>query len=97
MLLSGTCFSKDLYTNRRGYVIQALENGALGYICPKWSLTADDCYSGKFVYFDFNDNFVDNQLFHLPKNLYLQENGIYRYTNKDNVIKTVRKVQLISK
>ena len=100
LLLSNICFARDIngvIKNKRGYVIQALDNGALGYICPKWALDSSDCMSGQFVYFDFNFDFVDNQRFTLPKNYYLYANGVYKYTNKDNIRKTVRKVNLISK
>ena len=99
LLLSNMCFAKDygVIKNKRGLVIQALDSGALGYICPKWALDSSDCWSGQFVYFDFNYDFVDNQRFTLPKDYYLYADGVYKYTNKDNIPKTVRKVGLISK
>ena len=100
MLISNICFARDLngvVKNKRGLVFQALDGGALGYVCPKWALNNDDCKCGQFVYFDFNFDFVDNQRFTLPKNYYFYAEGVYKYTNKDNVMKTVRKVNLISR
>lgn len=98
-ILSNACFAKDfgVIKNKRGLVFQALNDGALGYICPKWALCNDDCKAGQFVYFDFNYDFVDNQRFTLPKNYYFYADGVYKYTNKENTVKTVRKVSLISK
>ena len=60
-------------------------------------LDEEDCKTGQFVYFDFNLDFVDNQMFTLPKNYYFYAEGVYKYENKNNDIKTVRKVSLISK
>ena len=99
LLLSNMCFAKDygVIKNKRGLVFQALDSGALGYICPKWALGDDDCKAGQFVYFDFNYDFVDNQRFTLPKNYYFYADGVYKYTNKKDDIRTVRKVSLISK
>ncbi|MBR6298211.1 MAG: hypothetical protein IKR34_03100 [Candidatus Gastranaerophilales bacterium] len=99
LLLSNICFAKDsgVIKNKRGLILQALDDGALGYICPKWALDNDDCSCGQFVYFDFNYDFVDNQKFILPKNYYFYADGVYKYTNKDNIVKTVRKIKLISK
>ena len=54
-------------------------------------------YESGFVYFNFNYDFVDNQRFTLPKNYYFYADGVYKYTNKENTVKTVRKVSLISK
>ncbi|MBR5304990.1 MAG: hypothetical protein IKU37_09220 [Candidatus Gastranaerophilales bacterium] len=99
-LFSNCCFARNnngIIKNRRGLVVQALDNGALGYICPRWALCSDDCRSGQFVYFNFNDDFVDNQRFTIPKDYCLFANGVYKYTNKDNVYKTVRKVDLFYK
>ena len=96
ILLVNYCFASDgIIKNKRGLVFQALDEGALGYICPRWSLDSSDCKSGQFVYFDFNYDFVDNQIFSIPDNYYFYANGIYRYTNKDNVYKTVRKISII--
>ena len=99
LFISNICLAKDngSIKNKRCLITQALDNGALGYICPKWALDNDECYYGQFVYFDFNFDFVDNQRFNIPKNYYLYSDGIYKYMNKDNIIKTVRKVSLISK
>ena len=98
LLLVNICFAQDfgVIKNKRGLVFQALNNGALGYICPKWALDKEDCRNGQFVYFDFNYDFVDNQKFTLPKNYYFYADGVYKYTNKENIIRTVRKIHLIS-
>ena len=100
MLLSNLCFARtdsDAISNKRGLVIQALEDGALGYICPKWALGEDDCRSGQFVYFNFNHDFVDNQMFKIPRNYYFYADGVYKYINRENNSRTVRKVDLYSK
>ncbi len=99
LLLSNVCFAKDLngvIKNKRGLVFQALNNGALGYICPKWALSNEDCRSGQIVYFDFNFDFVDGQRFKLPKGYYFYGEGVYKYTTMKDVQKTVRKIHLIS-
>lgn len=100
ILLSNICFaqtSNGYISNRRGLIMQALDNGALGYICPKWALDDSDCSSGQFVYFNFNNDFVDNQRFTVSKNYYLYANGVYKYINRENQTKTVRKIELYSK
>ncbi|MBR1943294.1 hypothetical protein IJ843_06125 [bacterium] len=41
ILLSNICFANSdnrIISNKRGYILQALDDGALGYICPKWAL-----------------------------------------------------------
>lgn len=100
LLITTGCFAatnSGVISNKRVLIFQALDNGALGYICPKWALDNNDCREGQFVYFNFNYDFVDNQRFKIPKNYYLYADGIYKYTNKDNVYKTVRKVDLYPK
>ncbi len=100
LLLSNVCFAQNehgVITNKRGLVFQALDNGVLGYICPKWALDSDDCRSGQLVYFNFNLDFVDNQRFSIPKNYYFYAEGVYRYLNRENHLKTVRKIELYSK
>ena len=100
ILLSGVVFARELQgiiSNKRGLVMQSLDDGALGYICPKYSVCKDDCRTGQFVYFDFNFDFVDNQMFSIPKDYCFYANGVYKYFNKDGVQKTVRRVGLISK
>ena len=99
LMLSNICFARDVngvIKNKRGLVFQSLDNGALGYICPKWALDSNDCRYGQLVYFDFNFDFVDNQRFTIPKNCYLYADGIYRYNNKDNIVKTVRRIHLMT-
>ena len=100
LLISNTCFAKNDYgyiSNRRGLIFQALDDGALGYICPKWALDKEDCRAGQFVYFNFNNDFVDNQKFSISKDYYFYAEGVYRYKNKDDIYKTVRKINLYSK
>lgn len=99
-LLSNMCFAQTdsgPISNKRGLVFQALDDGALGYICPKWAIDKTDCRSGQFVYFNFNFDFVDNQKFKVPKNYYFYADGVYKYVNRENQIKTVRKINLYSK
>lgn len=100
MLLSNACFANSdngYISNKRGLILQALDEGALGYICPKWALGDDDCRTGKFVYFNFNNDFVDNQRFSIPRNYYFYADGVYKYLNRENQTKTVRKIELYSK
>ena len=100
LLFSNMCFADGVYgriSNKRGFILQVFDRGALGFICPKWALDSDDCRQGQFVYFDFDLDFVDEQMFTLPKNYYFYADGVYKYTNKKNDIKTVRKISLISK
>ena len=99
-IISNQCFANSDYgniSNKRGYVLQSLDNGALGYICPKWALGDDDCRAGQFVYFNFNLDFVDNQRFEIPRNYYFYADGVYRYINREEQTKTVRKIELYKK
>ena len=100
ILLSNICFANSDYgiiSNKRGYILQALEGGALGYICPKWALGNDDCLYGQFVHFNFNHDFVDHQRFSIPRNYYFYADGVYKYTNTENQTKTVRNIELYQK
>lgn len=100
ILLANGCFAKSdigVIANKRVFILQALNEGALGYVCPKWALGSEDCRSGQFVYFNFNYDFVDNQMFSVPKNSYLYAEGVHKYTTVENHTKTVRKVELYSK
>ena len=96
LLLANICFARDI-SNKRGLIFQALDSGALGYICPKWAICKDDCRMGQFVYFDFNYDFVDGQMFNIPKNTYFYPSGVYKYTNREGITKTVRRIYLMSK
>lgn len=84
-------------SNGRCFIQQALGYGALGYICPKYSICKDDCRMGQFVYFDFDFDFVDNQMYHVPKGYCLYADGVYRYENMKGQQRTVRKVKLMFK
>ena len=101
LLLTNLSLARDVnsgvISNRRCFIHQALGYGALGYICPKSSLCESDCRMGQFVYFDFDFDFVDNQMFRVPKEYRLYADGIYRYTNVEGHQRTVRKVKLMSK
>ena len=99
LLLSTNCFAKTdrgIITNKRLYIVQALDNGALGYICPKWALDTSDCREGQFVYFNFNFDFVDKQRVKIPKGYYLYANGVYKYITREDQSATVRKVDIYS-
>jgi len=101
LLLTNTSFARDVnsgtISNKRCFILQALGNGALGYICPKSSLCENDCKMGQFVYLDFDFDFVDNQMFHVPKGYCLYADGVYRYKNVEGQQRTVRKVKLMFK
>jgi len=64
---------------------------------PQWALGEDDCCAEQFVYFNFNNDFADNQRFKIPKGSYFYADGIYKYVNRENQSKTVRKIDLYSK
>ena len=100
LLISNACFANTNHgtiSNKRIFIQQALDGGALGYICPKWSLGDDDCYAGQFVYFNFNYDFVDKQRFKIPRNYTLYADGVYKYVNIEGHSKTVRKVDIYLK
>ena len=100
ILFSSCCYAKDsigVVSNKRGLILQALDYGALGYICPKWALSDSDCRSGQLVYFAFNFDFVDGQRFKLPKGYYFYGDGVYKYTTRQEIQKTVRKINLAKK
>lgn len=100
LLSLNVCFAKSeqgIISNKRIFILQALDGGALGYICPKWSLGDDDCYAGQFVYFNFNYDFVDKQRFKIPRNYTLYADGVYKYVNIEGHSKTVRKVDIYLK
>lgn len=100
LFLYNKCFAQTdngFISNKRGYIFQALNNGALGYICPKWAITDDDCRCGQFVYFNFNNDFVDNQRFTIPSNYCFYADGVYKYVNRENQTRTVRKIELYKK
>ncbi len=100
LFLANVCFAQNehgVISNKRGFILQALDNGALGYICPKWALDDEDCQAGRLVYFNFNFDFVDNQRFSIPRNCYFYADGVYKYINRENYAKTVRKIELYSK
>ena len=97
LLVNTCCFADEfnkVFSNKRIWIVQVYDTGALGYICPKWAITNDDCSYGKFVYFDFNYHFVDNQRFTIPSNTYLYVTGVYKYNDTDNALHTVRKVDI---
>ena len=100
LLISNSCFASTDHgsiSNKRIFIQQALDDGALGYICPKWSLDEDDCRMGQFVYFNFNYDFVDKQRFKVPRKFTLYADGVYKYVNLEGHSKTVRKVDIYLK
>ncbi len=100
LLISNACFANTdhgVISNKRIFIQQALDGGALGYICPKWSLGEDDCYSGQFVYFNFNYDFVDKQSFKVPRKYTLYADGVYKYIDIKDRSRTVRKVDIYLK
>ena len=100
LLISNSCFASTDHgsiSNKRIFIQQALDDGALGYICPKWSLDEDDCRMGQFVYFNFNYDFVDKQRFKVPRKYTLYAHGVYKYVNLEGHSKTVRKVDIYLK
>lgn len=83
-------------------ILQVLDEGALGYICPKTNWDYSDfriaCkFDGKLVYLTQNNNYVDEQLVKLEKNECFSESGTYKYFNKEGDRKTVRAIDIINK
>lgn len=76
-------------SSREFQVLQALNNGgALAYECTFW----DGCsYQNQVVYLDWQPNvdYYDNMMVKVPANKCAVMDGVYKYTNKQDTLKTV--------
>lgn len=110
MLLSNICFAENeanvltknnsgFISNKRGLIEEIKDNGALGYICPKWSPFPNDCEYGKYVFFDihFNKDAIDFQKFTVPKGYSFYAKGSYTYKIERHKKHTVRRIELRKK
>ncbi len=69
-------------------ILQALNNGALAYECTIW----DGCSSfNQLVFVDWllDIDYYDDMVFKIPSNKCAVRNGVYTYTNRENIRKTV--------
>lgn len=83
-------------------ILQVLNEGVLGYICPKVNWMYDNYKTacrldGRLVYLTPVNNYVDEQMVKIKKNECFAEIGTFRYTNKKDDIKTVRAIKIINK
>ena len=95
VLLTGcatiTVFSdnKNCISTRKFEVLQALnDGGALAYECT----FLDGCSSfNQLVYIDWQPgiDYYDNMIVEVPSNKCAVQNGVYKYTNTQNTLKTV--------
>ena len=110
ILLPNICFAENdeaaltknnsgVISNKRGLITSVRKEGAIGYICPKWSISKSDCFSGKLVYFDidFNEDIIDFQRFTVPKDSVFYAEGSYTYKVKRHKQRTVRRIKLRKK
>ena len=69
-------------------VLQALDDGALAYECTIW----DGCSSFNQLYYIENlldRDYYDGMEVKIPSNKCATQNGVYKYTNKQDTLKTV--------
>lgn len=87
-------------------VLQVLDNGVLGHICPSmfWNIVKEDPYfqtscriHGRLVFLFPDNNYVDDQLIKISRKECFAEVGTFQYTNKKDDRKTVRAVKIINK
>lgn len=83
-------------------VLQVLDNGVLGYICPRINWDSYDyktaCRSnGRLVFLSPDNNYVDDQLVKISRKECFAEVGTFQYINKKDDRKTVRVVEIINK
>ena len=110
ILLPNICFAKEniyvstknnegFISNKRALITDVRKDGAIGFICPKWAIYKNDCYSGAKVFFNinFNDDIIDYQRFDVPKGYCFYANGSYTYKVKRHIKHTIRSVELRKK
>ena len=100
-----TCFAEKNPACTSGskiLILQVLDEGALGHICPKVNWNYSDykiaCkLDGRLVYLTPDNNYVDDQMVKIRRNECFAEIGTYKYLNKKDDIKTVRPIEIINK
>lgn len=84
--------NKDCLAVREFKVLQALNGGALAYECTVW----DGCSSFNQLYFIENlldKDYYDGLEVKIPSNKCAVQNGVYKYTNKQDILKTVPSIR----
>lgn len=84
--------NKDCIAVREFKVLQALNDGALAYECTIW----DGCSSFNQLYYIENlldKDYYDGMEVKIPSNKCAVQNGVYRYTNKQDTVKTVPSIR----
>lgn len=74
-------------TNKRGLVLQALDNGALGYICLKWALDNDAVILDNLCILISILILLTTKDSAFLKINYFYANGVYKHVNKENIQK----------
>lgn len=77
-------------------ILQAQDNGALGYICPYIDSLSYEC---QLAYFDNIESilYYDDLVFEVPSNLEATLIGIHKYTDMENKRRTVPHFSFIEK
>lgn len=80
--------NKNCITTREFKVFQALNEGALAYECTFW----DGCsYHNQLVYLDWQPDidYYDDMIVKVPSSKCAIREGVYKYTTKQDILKTV--------
>ena len=103
LLFNSTCWAEKnnaCTTGKTAVILQVLDNGALAHICPPFNFLEENpilsCrLKGTLVHFNYNDNYVDDQVIELHRGQCFAEGGAYKYQNKNGDIKTVRDISIM--
>ena len=98
-LLGCTGVSKDgemCFEYQTFEVLQGLEGGALAYECPWYE---EMCFTRPVVYLTSPKDieYYDEQSVSSSSTTCWVQYGVYRYTNKDDIMKTVPRLKLVDK
>lgn len=99
LLFGCTSVSKDgkpCFEIQSFEVLQGLEGGALAYECPWYE---DSCFTRPVVYLvsPIDVDYYDEQAVSSGSKLCWIQDGVYRYSTKNDIIKTVPKLVLVDK
>ena len=104
MAPSETIRSEQCLDSNKLKVFQALDNGVLAHLCPvAYPSYYDDAFDACFVKGDFvflsvkgkNNDLVDDQRIILPEGQCFVSDGVYKYTTRQKIDKTIRKIKII--
>ena len=94
--------NRECLKENRVVILQALDNGALAFLCPRvfdtspYSNIWDYCrVKGDLVYLSENHNYADSQRITLPRGYCFASGGVYKYTNREGHGKTVREIYIM--